>query len=163
MGWVGASDRALGKYARVLADWGYPSVRSVVPTAYVLCGQAGACDAWAQSMLDFMHDQGLVQGRPLVLYAFSNGGAAIVASMARICRSEDRCANHVCGVPSVPAVKEGMLGLWKPSASVAPLMDAQHGHTPSPALGTNRCGPGWQRASLTAPPPKGPRPCGTGC
>ncbi|KFM29155.1 Transmembrane protein 53 [Auxenochlorella protothecoides] len=90
MGWVGASDRALGKYARVLADWGYPSVRSVVPTAYVLCGQAGACDAWAQSMLDFMHDQGLVQGRPLVLYAFSNGGAAIVASMARICRSEDR-------------------------------------------------------------------------
>ena len=84
LGWVGAPDSPLRKYAERVAEWGYPSVRSVVPAHYVLTGLTQKCNEWAQNMLEFVVGEPLLAGRPVVMYAFSNGGAAIVTAAKRV-------------------------------------------------------------------------------
>ena len=85
MGWVGAQrDGALLKYAELLTQQGYTTVRSVQPTVIAFSPLAGGRRRWALALLQFLEQQGLWPQRRLVLYAFSNGGAFVVEQLLLI-------------------------------------------------------------------------------
>jgi hypothetical protein len=84
MGWAGAQDRALRKYAEMVASWGLPSIRSVQPAALLFSPIALPRRRWAERLLAFAAAQGLSPPRPLILYAFSNGGAFIIEQIAQL-------------------------------------------------------------------------------
>lgn len=91
MGWVGAErDGALLKYAQLLAEVGYASVRSVAPQAVLFSPLAGGRRRWALGLLRFLGARGLWPQRRLVLFAFSNGGAFIVEQLLLLAETDAR-------------------------------------------------------------------------
>lgn len=91
MGWVGAArDGPLLKYAELLAQHGYPSVRSVQPMATAFSPFDGPRRRWALSLLGFLEAQQLWPQHRLVLYSFSNGGAFVVEQLLLIAESDPR-------------------------------------------------------------------------
>lgn len=77
-GWVGCQDRFLRKYSELLNEAGYPTVRSICPKSAIFWPFEGRRRAWAADLLRFVDlASGAGSERPLVLYAFSNGGAFV--------------------------------------------------------------------------------------
>ena len=58
-GWAGAQDRALRKYAELMASMGYATVRSVQPTPYIFSPVHLPRRRWALALLEFLRQQGL--------------------------------------------------------------------------------------------------------
>jgi pimeloyl-ACP methyl ester carboxylesterase len=81
LGWAGATDRALSKYADILGTWGYPSVRSVQPTHYLFSPIDWPRRQWTLAMLRLLRSQGLSPPRPIIIYSFSNGGGFVVEQL----------------------------------------------------------------------------------
>lgn len=93
MGWVEAQrDGALLKYAELLAGAGYPSCRSVQPTATAFSPLDRTRRGWALALLRHLEAHGLWPQRRLVLYAFSNGGAFVVEQFLRLAETHPRRA-----------------------------------------------------------------------
>lgn len=91
MGWVEAQrDGALLKYAELLAGAGYPSCRSVQPTATAFSPLDRTRRGWALALLRHLEAHGLWPQRRLVLYAFSNGGAFVVEQFLRLAETHPR-------------------------------------------------------------------------
>ena len=59
LGWVGAQDKAMVKYAEMVAQHGYPSARSVQSMAGLFSPIARPRRQWALSLLHFLKDQQL--------------------------------------------------------------------------------------------------------
>lgn len=74
LGWAAADrDKAVLKYAELLAQRGYASVRSVQPLLTAFSPLALTRRRWALSLLSYLEQQRLWPQRRLVLFAFSNG------------------------------------------------------------------------------------------
>lgn len=54
LGWAGAQDRSLRKYAELIASYGLPSVRSVQPTGHIFSPVAWPRRRWAEALLSFI-------------------------------------------------------------------------------------------------------------
>lgn len=114
LGWAGADrDKAVLKYAEVLAQRGYASVRSVQPLLTAFSPLASARRRWALALLRYLEEQHLWPQRRLVLFAFSNGEIGRVGE-------RDECGNLKSCTSCVPferlvAVKHSLL-LHRPSA-----------------------------------------------
>ena len=59
MGWAGANDRPLSKFTELLAEQGLISVRSVLPTTYIMSPMAYFRRRWAQALLDVLGELAL--------------------------------------------------------------------------------------------------------
>jgi dienelactone hydrolase len=88
MGWAGAGDRALGKYAALLAARGFPTVRSALPLGRLFAPSEAPRRAWAAALADFLADAVGVPPRRVVLYAFSNGGGFVVEQLSLLAATE---------------------------------------------------------------------------
>lgn len=95
LGWAGASDKALFKYAELVAELGLPSVRSVLPTSALFAPLGGPRRQWALGLLDYLAALPPAlgpQSRPLLLYSFSNGGGFVVEELQLLAEAGDpRC------------------------------------------------------------------------
>ena len=83
-GWAGAQDRSLRKYAELIASYGFPSVRSVQPTRNIFSPIESPRRQWTEALLDFTLAQKLAPSRPIIVYAFSNGGGFVVEQIYKI-------------------------------------------------------------------------------
>ena len=54
LGWAGAQDRSLRKYADLVASYGLPSVRSVQPTGHIFSPVEWPRRRWAEALLRFI-------------------------------------------------------------------------------------------------------------
>lgn len=80
----------MSKYAELLAELGYPTVRSVQPTSYLFSPVAAPRRRWALALLAFLEERRLCPGRRLVLFAFSNGGGSVIEQLQEIAESDPR-------------------------------------------------------------------------
>jgi hypothetical protein len=88
LGWAGSHDRSLRKYAELIASFGFPSVRSSQPTRNIFSPIERPRRQWAEALLDFTLSQKLAPPRPIIFYAFSNGGGFVVEQIYKILREE---------------------------------------------------------------------------
>jgi len=65
-------------------------VRSVASTNNLFSPVERPRRQWALALLSFLETQRLCPARPLVLYAFSNGGAFVVEQLKKIAEQEPR-------------------------------------------------------------------------
>jgi hypothetical protein len=84
LGWAGSQDRALRKYSDLLASFGFPSIRSSQPTRNIFSPIDYPRRLWAESLLNFTLSQPLVSSRPVILYAFSNGGGFVIEQIYKM-------------------------------------------------------------------------------
>jgi hypothetical protein len=107
-GWAGSQDRSLRKYAELIASFGFPSVRSSQPTRNIFSPIEYPRRRWAESLLDFTISQNLVPPRPIILYAFSNGGGFVVEQIYKILheKTPSREAKNLY----VPYLRRSLLG-----------------------------------------------------
>ena len=102
LGWAAADrDKAVFKYAELLAQSGYASVRSVQPlfTAFSPFGLTRR--RWALALLRYLEERQLWPQRRLVLFAFSNGeGQSVAAGMMWHCRSKQTFLHSSLGPPA---------------------------------------------------------------
>lgn len=89
MGWAGSKDRSLKHYANLFAST-CPTVRSSQPIANIFSPIERPRRQWAESMLSFI--QSHFPNRPLVLYAFSNGGAFVIEQIYKLANSNEQYA-----------------------------------------------------------------------
>ena len=87
LGWAGASDRALSKYADLMSEWGYISVRSVQPTFLLFSPTHLLRRKYTLALLRYLKRHRLDE-HPLILYSFSNGGGFIVEQIRSL--AEDK-------------------------------------------------------------------------
>lgn len=73
LGWYGAQDRHVAKYASLLEKEGYPSVRGVLPGPAVFSPLPFLRRRFAAALLDFLVAVDPEGARKVVFYAFSNG------------------------------------------------------------------------------------------
>lgn len=83
-------DGPLLRYAQLLQQHGYTSVRSVMPLATAFSPLEGGRRRWALALLAFLQHRRLWPHRALVLYAFSNGGAFVVEQLQELAGSDPR-------------------------------------------------------------------------
>lgn len=72
----------------MVAEEGYPSVRSTQPTAYLFSPVAAPRRRWARALLTFLQRQRLCPPRRLVLWAFSNGGGSVIEQILQLATGE---------------------------------------------------------------------------
>ncbi|GAB4819413.1 hypothetical protein N2152v2_006459 [Parachlorella kessleri] len=94
MGWAGANDRPLSKFAELFAEQGLISVRSVLPTTHIMSPVAYFRRRWAQALLDVLRELALSPPRPLVFYAFSNGGGYVVEQLQNLIETDTRYSEY---------------------------------------------------------------------
>lgn len=97
LGWLGAQERYLNKYSDFLLQDGFATVRSICPTKYLFWPTSRPRWQWAKDILQYLtvvnSDPPVL---PVILYAFSNGGAFVVEEMCKILRSWPK------DLPSIP-------------------------------------------------------------
>jgi Eukaryotic protein of unknown function (DUF829) len=108
LGWAGSQDRSLRKYAELIASFGFPSVRSSQPTRNIFSPIEWPRRQWTEALLDFTLSQNLAPPRPIVLYAFSNGGGFVVEQIYKILH-EKNPSNKVENV-YLPYLRHSILG-----------------------------------------------------
>ena len=85
LGWLGADKKHLDKYSDLLLADGYATVRSTCPTSYLFWPTPEPRRQWAYDLLEYVvaiaRDPPI---RPVVFYAFSNGGAFIVEQICHV-------------------------------------------------------------------------------
>jgi len=84
LGWAGAQDKSLVKYADLLSIQGYPTVRSVLPLPRLFSPHPAPRRWWAENLLSFIITQPSLYHRPLIFYAFSNGGAFVLEQISHL-------------------------------------------------------------------------------
>lgn len=82
LGWYGAQDRHLAKYAALLNKEGYRVLRGTMPGSAVFSPWAWPRRRYAAALLDQVREMDPAGQRPLVLYAFSNGASVCAAGRA---------------------------------------------------------------------------------
>lgn len=87
-GWAHAQDRHLQKFADLVASYGYPSVRSILPITSIFSPVPWPRRRWAEELIDFLRRQGLSPPRPIIFYSFSNGGAFVLEQVKRLAEAE---------------------------------------------------------------------------
>lgn len=99
LGWAGAQDRALAKYADLVHSTGNPSVRSVMPLGTLFSPFRSARQRWALSLLHFIESDKCWKFRPLYFYAFSNGGAFVIDEIVQLISSPQyqNIKDRICG------------------------------------------------------------------
>lgn len=89
---MGCQDRYLSKFSSLLTEAGYTTVRGICPTAAIFFPTHHLRRKWAQGLLDFVDAVDPSRRRPIVLWAFSNGGAFPVGHVHRLVHGNDRWA-----------------------------------------------------------------------
>jgi len=85
LGWMGCKHQVLTKYSNFLEDAGYPTVRAILPTSLVFSLNVSPRRTWTADLLKFI---AVIQkgcpARPVIFYAFSNGGAFVVEQLSQL-------------------------------------------------------------------------------
>ena len=113
LGWYGAQDRHVAKYAGLLAEEGYPSLRGVQPGAAVFSPLPLPRRRYAERLLGSIAAADPQGQRPIVFYAFSNGEGAA-----------EGVAQVSCRVPAAPPPRTC------PETRVCASRPRKHGHNP---------------------------------
>ena len=90
-GWANAQDRHVKKFADLVASYGYPSVRSILPINSIFSPIPWPRRRWAEALVAFLRHQGFLSPpRPIIFYSFSNGGAFVLEQVKRLAEKDDR-------------------------------------------------------------------------
>lgn len=100
LGWFGAKDRFLSKYSQFLNEAGYPTLRAICPPAAIFWPHPAPRRRFAATLLRFLAvvDEG-APARPIIFYAFSNGGGFVITELAALLQE-----NNNAGGPPSPTV-----------------------------------------------------------
>ncbi|KAL3133622.1 hypothetical protein ABBQ32_008142 [Trebouxia sp. C0010 RCD-2024] len=89
MGWVSCGDKYLAKYNNLLSTLGYSSMRSVQPALTGFAIAETPRRLWAINMLEFLLETQRPD-RPLVFWAFSNGGCWVFEQLLPLLQYDSR-------------------------------------------------------------------------
>ncbi|XP_063701346.1 transmembrane protein 53-like [Culicoides brevitarsis] len=87
LGWAGCQDRYLQKYSKIYEDKGLIVVRYCGPVSHVFWDKPGLVKA-ARDIAKYLKNDSRLDGRPLFLHLFSNGGAFLNEHLSMCLKNE---------------------------------------------------------------------------